>query len=75
MNTREFKVKTKHWKSYRGNVVTLMCGESWWNSKIVAGGNWPQANFQLSDCPECGMEVTTIGHSPDTDEIHEYARV
>lgn len=62
-------MKTRHWKSYYGNSVTLMC-----SSKVVAGGCWPQANFQLSNCPGCGMEVSTIGHSPDTDEIQEYLR-
>jgi len=64
----------KHWKKYENNTVSLMCDGNWYKSKVVAGGSWPQANFKLDGCSNCGMEVTTTGTSPDTDRILEYDR-
>lgn len=64
------KIKTKHWKSYRGNGVALMC-----RNTMIAYNPYRGTNFSITCCPICSMEVTTIGHSPDTDEIQEYARV
>ncbi len=65
----------RHWKCYRGDTVSLICGGNWYTGgKEVAGGSCPQTNFQLSNCPSCDMEVTTFGHSPDTDIIQEFIR-
>lgn len=61
----------RHKKLYNiyGIGVGLFCGR-----KKIAGNLWRDVNFQISNCPKCGMEVTTIGHSPETNEAQEYQR-
>ena len=58
----------KHTKQYArtGNGVGLLCG-----NKLVASSPHRSVNFSIEPC-ECGMEVKTVGCSPDTDKIQEY---
>ena len=61
----------QHTKRYKrvGTGVELLCG-----NKVVAETDKTYlCNWQLSPCP-CGVEVWTIGHSPETDEVMEYRR-
>ena len=62
---------TKHKKVYSkyGNGVELRCGE-----ELIASNPHRGANFSFDGCPICGMEVTTIGCSPETDKVEEYTR-
>ncbi len=62
-------IKTSHRKRYRmyGIGVDLFCG----NKVIMPGHGNRFSNFQISDCPECGMFVQTTGDSPETDRIQE----
>ncbi len=59
----------RHKKVYAkyGDGVELRCGD-----EIIASNPYRGANFSVSGCPLCGMEVVTIGHSPDTDEVQEF---
>ena len=60
-----------HTKRYtkKGNGVELYCGD-----KLVANSSCRDANFIISSCSVCDMEVQTIGHSPETDKVQEYKR-
>ncbi len=58
----------KHSKQYKrtGVGAELLCGK-----KVVAFNDKTRfVNWQLSPC-ECGMDVWTVGHSPETDRILE----
>lgn len=57
----------KHYKS-SGTGVVLLCG-----NKVVAESPTRNSNFSMEPC-ECGMEVRTIGCSPETDEVQEIKR-
>lgn len=60
----------RHTKQYTriGDGVGLWCGK-----KLIASSPHRSANFSMEPC-ECGMEVQTIGCSPETDEVQEYER-
>lgn len=60
-------MKKRHRKAYRGNGVVLLCGD-----KVEANSPYRGANFSISGCSKCGMEVKTTGCSPDTDEVSEF---
>lgn len=61
----------QHKKVYKskGNGVNLLCV-----NKVVADSPWRYANFSITNCIGCGMDVETIGHSPETDKVNEYSR-
>ncbi len=58
----------KHNKRYKrtGTGVDLLCG-----TEVIADNPYRGTNFSVYGCPICGMEVRTIGCSPDTDRIQE----
>jgi len=61
----------RHRKYYHkySNGVSLRCG----NDTVVSNTD-KTANWQLSNCPGCGMEVQTFGNSPEKDKIQEQKR-
>ncbi len=65
-------LKTRHKKLYDffGTGVVLTCG----NIDIVASATGKDSNFMISNCPKCGMEVQTIGTSPETNKVMEWQR-
>ena len=64
------KAEMKHTKRYAriGDGVELWCG-----NRLVAKSPHRSANFSMEPC-KCGMEVKTIGSSPDTDKVLEDER-
>lgn len=59
----------RHRKRYKniGTGVELLCG-----NKVIAFDDYTYlANWQVCPCPECGMDVQTIGSSPETDKVQE----
>ncbi len=62
------QAEMRHTKQYAGNDVELRC-----NGKLIASSTYRGTNFSLN-CPKCGMEVQTIGCSPETDKVLDYER-
>lgn len=59
----------KHKKQYarKGYGVEVRCGDT-----LIASSSFRFTNFSLSSCPECKMEVQTVGCSPETDKVEEF---
>ena len=62
------KQHSKRYSLYEDGVQ-LYCGD-----KMIMENSHYLSNFMTSCCIFCGMEVATIGHSPDTDIVQEFAR-
>ena len=58
----------RHSKRYKrtGTGVELFC-----SGEVIADSPYRDSNFSITNCVKCGMDVITIGHSPETDKVKE----